>query len=93
MAKKQSRAKLVKKSLPIIVIAGALAAVAGFGAVYVNLGGNGNVTPAPKTQSGKPAGEAANWFKAYSKGHMITFVARSEPQDLPDFTFEKVCNP
>jgi len=89
MAKKQSRAKPVKKSLPIIVIAGALAAAAGFGAVYVNLGGNGNVTPAPKAESGKPPSKAASWLKAYSKGHMITFVARAEPQDLPEITFQR----
>jgi thiol-disulfide isomerase/thioredoxin len=87
MAKKLTGTRPEKSSLPIIVIVCALAAAVGFGAVYLNLGGNGNDTPAPKAQSGKPATKASNWLKAYSKGHMITFVARSEPQDLPDVSF------
>jgi thiol-disulfide isomerase/thioredoxin len=87
MAKKQTGTKPEKSSLGIIVIAGALAAAAGFGAVYLNLGGNSNDAPAPIAQSGKPAGKAANWLKAYSKGNMITFVARSSPLDLPEFSF------
>lgn len=87
MAKKQTSTKPEKSSPPIIVIVCALATAVGFGAVYVNLGGNGNDTPTPKAESGKPAAKAANWLKAYSKGHMITFVARSEPQDLPDVSF------
>ena len=89
MAKKQTGTKPEKSSLGIIMIAGALAAAVGFGAVYVNLGGDGNDAPAPKAESGKPAGKAANWLKAYSKGKMITFVARAEPRDLPEVTFVK----
>lgn len=87
MAKKQTGTKPEKSSLGIIMIAGALAAAAGFGAVYLNLGGDGNDAPAPKVQSSKPAGKAAPWLKAYSKGHMITFVARAEPRDLPEVAF------
>lgn len=87
MAKKQTSAKPEKKSSGIIVIASALAVAAGFVAVYVSLGGNGNDAPAPKAQIGKTAGVGAKWLKAYSRGKMITFVARAEPQDLPEVTF------
>ncbi len=87
MAKKQTGTKPRKSSFGIIMIAGALAAAAGFGAVYVNLGGNGNDAPAPNVQSGKSTGVGAPWLKVYSKGKMITFVARAEPQDLPEVAF------
>ena len=45
--------------LKSILIAGLLTAAAGFGALYVNLGADGNDMSASKTESGKPAGQAA----------------------------------
>jgi thiol-disulfide isomerase/thioredoxin len=90
MSTNNSDSTPAKSPLKIVLIAGFVAAAAGFGALYVNMGGNGNDAPMPKAQqSGKSASITAVGLKAYSKGHMITFVARSEPQDLPDFTFEK----
>lgn len=90
MAKKQTGAAPEKKSSNrLILIAGAIAALAGFGAVYVNLAGTGNDATAPKTQSGKPSAASAGSLKAYSKGDMITFVARKEPGDLPPIEFVK----
>ncbi len=87
MSLKQSGSAPAKSPLKIFLIAGFVTAAAGFVALYVNLGGNGNDAPISKAQNGKPAGKKGPWLKAYSKGHMITFVARSEPQDLPDFKF------
>ncbi len=75
--------------VPIIVIAGALAVAAAFGAVYVNIGGDGNVTLGEKTPEGKQAGSKRKGLARYSVGQMIAFVARAEPRDLPDFKFMK----
>ena len=87
MGTKKSDSKPAKSPLKIILVAGLVTAAAGLGALYVNLGGDGNDMAASKAQSGKSASKVANGLKAYSKGHMITFVARSEPQDLPVITF------
>ena len=84
MGKKKTKKTPEKTRLPIIAITGALAAAALFGAVYVNMGGNGNVAP-----GGKQAGTKARGLAAYSVGKMITFVASAEPKDIPDFTFVK----
>ncbi|MHA1165004.1 MAG: TlpA family protein disulfide reductase [Alphaproteobacteria bacterium] len=87
MGTKKSDSIPAKSPLKIFLIAGFVTAAAGFGALYVNLGGNGNDAPLPKAQSGKPSAKIAPSLKTYSKGHMITFVARSEPQDLPGIKF------
>ncbi|MFQ5625306.1 MAG: TlpA family protein disulfide reductase [Methyloligellaceae bacterium] len=84
MGKKKTKKTPGKTGLPIIAIAGVLAAAALFGAVYVNMGGNGNVT-----SGGKQAGTKAGGLAAYSVGQMITFVASAEPKDIPEFTFVK----
>ncbi len=76
-----------KMPLRTILIVAAAAAVAGFGAVYVNLGNDSNVAQKPITQSGKPETPAKTGLAAYSKGAMTTFVARAKPQKLPEFTF------
>lgn len=90
MAKKQTSAAPEKKpSNRLILIAGAVAAFAGFGAVYVNLAGTGNDAPVSKAQSGKPSAASANSLKAYSRGDMTAFVARKEPGDLPPIAFVK----
>ncbi len=67
------------------------AALVGFGAVYVTLGRNDNVSspvtaaepPAPTVQA-LPAGPGAN---PLSKGEMAAFVFKKEPERLPEFTF------
>lgn len=88
MAKKKKTGTTPSKMpLRTILIAVVLAAAAGFGAVYVNLGGTGNDAPAPNAQSGKLSGSSGTSLAAYSKGHMTTFVAAKEPKDLPPITF------
>jgi len=90
MAKKLKQTETEKKSsTSMILTIAAIAALAGFGAVYVNLGGTGNDAPAPKAQSGKPVAASDGSLKAFSKGHMATFVARKEPGDLPLIEFVK----
>jgi len=78
MGKKKTSKTPGKSSAPIIAIAGVLAAAVLSGAVYVNMGGDGNVAP---------GGKQARGLAAYSVGQMITFVASAEPRDIPDFKF------
>ena len=87
MSKKKNDTTPRKSSLRTILIAAAIGAAAGFGAVYVNLGNDSNVAQKPITQSGKPETPAKSGLAAYSKGAMTTFVARAEPQKIPEFTF------
>ena len=87
MNKKKTQKSPGKTSLKTVLVMVAIAAVAGFGAVYLNFGGNGNVTPTPNAETGKSETPAKSGLAAYSKGAMATFVARSKPQDLPEFTF------
>ncbi len=87
MTKKKNDKSTGKTPVGKIMIAVAIAAVAGFGAVYVNMGNDSNVAQTAITQSGKPERPAKSGLAAYSKGAMITFVARAEPQKLPEFTF------
>lgn len=88
MAKKQTDTETGKKSsTSMILVAAAIAALAGFGAVYVNMGGTGNDAPAPNAQSGKPDAASDGTLKAYSRGHMAAFVARKEPGELPPIDF------
>jgi len=70
--------------------AAAIAALAGFAAVYVMLGRPDNaerpgVQP-PAPQSGKP-GEASAGTNPLSRGQMAAFVFRKAPEDLPEVTF------
>jgi thiol-disulfide isomerase/thioredoxin len=74
--------------------AAAVAAVAGFAAVYVTFGRPDNaVRPAgpsqPQTQSTKelpvPSGPGSN---ALSQGHMAAFVFKKEPEALPEARFQ-----
>jgi thiol-disulfide isomerase/thioredoxin len=88
MARKKCGASPPKSlSLGTILIAATLAAAAGFGAVYVNLGGSGNDATTPQSESSKPAANAGTGLSAYSTGKMTAFVARAEPQDLPPVNF------
>lgn len=74
-------------SRTLVALAAILAAVAGFGAVYVNMGGTGNDAAAPEAESGKPSSGTKSGLGAYSKGHMTAFVAKAKPADLPPVEF------
>jgi len=74
--------------------AAAIAAVAGFAAVYVTFGRSDNaVRPAPETPStissvrqlAAPSGPGSN---ALSQGHMAAFVFKKEPEALPEVRFQ-----
>lgn len=87
MVKKKTGTTPANMPLRTILIAVAIAAAAGFGAVYVTLGGLSNDAPAPNVQSGKPSAASAKGLAAYSKGQMAAFVASKSPKDLPPVTF------
>ncbi len=77
----------------IYLVAGILAAVAGFGTVYVSFAPSDNGL-APKTVSEAATGNAAEKPSAgqgslagLNKGAMAAFVVRPEPLALPDFSF------
>ncbi len=78
MANKKTGKTPKKTSAPMIALAGALAIGALFGAVYVNMGDNGNVAADRKQATG---------LAAYSVGEMITFVASPAPRDIPEIEF------
>ena len=73
--------------------AAALAAVAGFAAVYVTLGRPDNVVPPAKTAVAQPpaspetapAGPGSN---PLSQGHVAAFVFRKAPEALPEVKFQ-----
>jgi len=88
MADKPSGSAPAKKSpRSLVALAAILAALAGFGAVYVNLQGTGNDAAIPKAESGKPSSGAKSGLGAYSRGHMAAFVAKSQPEELPPIEF------
>ena len=73
--------------------AAAVAAIAGFAAVYVTLGRPDNVVPPPNTTAAQPpagpqtapAGPGSN---PLSQGHVAAFVFRKAPETLPDVKFQ-----
>jgi thiol-disulfide isomerase/thioredoxin len=72
--------------------AAAIAAVAGFAAVYVTLGRPDNavspIVQSPAPQPGKPAAAPAGpGSNALSQGQMAAFVFRKAPEDLPEVKF------
>jgi len=84
-----------RAALPAIyLIAAGLAAIAGFGTVYVSFAPSDNGRPGetglkPPAQS-RPGGEGAGALsplKGLNKGAMAPLVVRPKPVDLPDFTF------
>lgn len=90
---KQTTAK--QPSFATYLAVALIAAIAGFGAVYVNYGltGNGEQATEVKAPSAAktpaPAGRpGATGLAALSRGQMTTFVAREKPQDVPPFTFQ-----
>ncbi len=79
---------------PAIYLAAALlAAIAGFGTVYLSLapsdnGRSGATAPAaPADPSATSAGSAASPLSGLSKGPMAPLVVRPKPIDLADFSF------
>ena len=62
----------------------ALAAVAGFGAVYLVLPRSDNATPQETPAASTAAGPAAT---TKGSGKMVAFVKKAAPQELPDITF------
>ena len=73
--------------------AAAIAAIAGFAAVYVTLDRPDNAVPSPRavtqqpvaSPQGAPSGPGSN---ALSKGHMSAFVFRKAPEALPAVEFQ-----
>ena len=91
MSAEETHGQSKKKLSPATYLwAAALAAVAGFVAVYVNFGLDGNVTsPAPQATADRPAPKAASGggIDGLNKGHMSAFVVHAEAQDVPEFSF------
>lgn len=82
---------------PIVYVAAAvLAAVAGFGAIYVSLppavhvetSDEVSTEPAIATAPSTMAPAEGSPLKAYARGKMVTFVAKAEPQALPEIAFQ-----
>ncbi len=90
-----------KKTSPrVYILAACISLIAGFLAVYVNLGGDGNgrdqtkaakikTEGAAKPSSGTETGQSqsANPLQGLNTGEMQNFVLRKTPQDVPSFTF------
>jgi thiol-disulfide isomerase/thioredoxin len=76
----------------VYIIAGLLAAIAGFGTIYWNLAPSGNdsmATQSTEAQSGDGAGaEAKGPLAGLNTGEMAGVLLRSPPQDVPDLPIE-----
>jgi thiol-disulfide isomerase/thioredoxin len=86
------RAGSARAGLSTAMWAAAVAAVAGFAAVYVTLGRPDNVVSpvvqSPAPEPGKPAATPAGpGSNALSQGQMAAFVFRKAPEDLPEVKF------
>jgi thiol-disulfide isomerase/thioredoxin len=73
--------------------AAGLAAIVGFGSVYVTLGRPDNAgpsgAPAPsKTERPLPAAPAGPGSNALSQGQMAAFVFKKQPEPLPEIAFQ-----
>ncbi|MGI9382614.1 MAG: thiol:disulfide interchange protein TlpA [Methyloligellaceae bacterium] len=88
MSAEETHGQKSKTSPATYLWVAALAAVAGFVAVYVNFGSDGNVTsPKPQATADRPAAAPAGGLDGLNRGDMAAFVVRSAPEDVPDFTF------
>jgi thiol-disulfide isomerase/thioredoxin len=91
-----SRRNEGKRAAPpaIYLIAALLAAIAGFGTVYWSFapsdnGRSGETAAAPPESAPSPPSSAAPGpLASLNQGAMATLVARPEPIDLPDVSFE-----
>jgi thiol-disulfide isomerase/thioredoxin len=78
----------------IYLVAALIAAIAGFGAVYVSLAPPvheetpGEVSTAPATSVPSTTPEAGSGLEAYATGKMVTFVAKAAPEAVPEIAFE-----
>jgi len=91
-----SRRNEAERAAPpaIYLIAAMVAAIAGFGTVYVSFapsdngssGAGGSSTAAGRAQT-MPAGGNASPLAGLNKGAMAPLLAKSQPIDLPEFTF------
>ena len=74
------------------MIAAAIAAIAGFGTVYLLLApsdnGSGSVSAPSSADKAGAASGAASPLKGLNRGDMAAFVVRSKPLPLPDFSFD-----
>lgn len=73
--------------------AAAVAAIAGFAAVYVTLGRPDNAVPPVKTSGTQPpagpqAAPAGPGSNPLSQGHVAAFVFRKAPETLPEIKFQ-----
>jgi len=78
----------------IYLVAAILAAIAGFGTVYVSFAPSDNGRPGGPEKSGSAAGgsetnggAAADPLAGLNKGAMAPLLVRPKPLDLPEFTF------
>jgi thiol-disulfide isomerase/thioredoxin len=77
----------------VYLVAALLAAIAGFGAVYVSLrppvheGTPSEVTMNPPATTQAAAPPAGSGLKAYAQGKMVTFVAKAVPVAVPQLAF------
>ena len=88
MSKRKQRDRAAPPA--IYLVAAILAAIAGFGTVYVSFApsDNGRTDQSPGPQGTNPAqGAAASPLQGLNQGAMAALLIRPKPLDLPDFTF------
>jgi thiol-disulfide isomerase/thioredoxin len=72
----------------IYLVAAILAAIAGFGTVYVSLAPSDNGEPAVSGESSATTVTGIGPLAGLNKGPMAPLLVRTKPLDLPDFSFE-----
>ena len=92
MSKRKQRDRAASPA--IYLVAAILAAIAGFGTVYVSFAPSDNGRPGGPEESGPAAGgpetnggAAAGPLVGLNKGAMAPLLVRPKPLDLPEFTF------
>jgi thiol-disulfide isomerase/thioredoxin len=96
MGSEEKRTTAEPISIVTYLIVAVVAASAGFGAVYVNYALYGNNAPAPAARgsgdeaemASPPASAEATGIAALARGKMSTFVAKDEPEELPEVSFQ-----
>lgn len=92
MSKRKQRDRAAPPA--IYLVAAILAAIAGFGTVYVSFAPSDNGRPADQEASGGSSGEssatggtATGPLAGLNKGAMAALIIKPKPLDLPEFTF------